>query len=101
MKYINFAEFRKRLRDAQSLKYEKIGLLKNTKSIAWLMPIEPKPNVNVLQYVATTTLNHQVGYWIDQLIKASKTRGSNVALGIVGAGSEHICYLVVDENLVN
>lgn len=101
MKYINFSEFRKRLRDCESLKYEKLGLLKNTKSIAWLIPIEPKPNVNVLQYVATTTLNHQVGYWIGELIKARKTRGNNVALCIVGAGSEHICYLVVDENLVN
>lgn len=101
MEYINFKTFKKRLKDSLSLKHEKIGLVKRNKSVAWSIPVERKPNVKVLQYISTTRLINDVGYWINDLIEASKTRGSNVALGIVDRGGEHICYLVVDESLAD
>lgn len=102
MQHLNFKKLASELRNRVfccNLKYDRICLIQRNNPVAWLIPIESKPEVEILGFVSTQTLKEQIGFHIDWLNTAKASHQRPVAFGITGADSEHLSYLVVDSNL--
>jgi hypothetical protein len=100
MEYITLKQFKQKLSkhgSCDNLKYFQYCLTRRGKTIAWLMPVEEKPEIILLEYIRTADFKSQVSYHVNRLIISAKEYPptQTVGFGLLAPGSEHICNLLV------